>query len=87
MLQLVNGFWVEQVVLAIPTPLVFSSTIEFPILGAPLGKRQAMAPFNFCSYGIDPNAPDPGCSPGKIAVNKASIQSNCFKDLGATIAL
>src|SRR5215472_12122745 len=87
LLELVDRLGIEQVIFTAVPPLVLAADIEDMAVGRAIGESALMAQENFLSDDIDPDAFNPGGSPGKVFVDELLFQADGFEDLSAPIAL
>ena len=87
LLELVNGLGIEQVILALATPLVLAAHVERPALRGTIRERAAMTALHFAGDLLHPDALDAGRGPGEVLVHHGFVDADGFEDLRTAVRL
>ena len=87
MLQLEHGLGVEEVVLALATPLVLAADGELAVreLARALGVRELVPARDLAGDDVEVDALDPRRGAGEVLVDEALLQPDGLEDLGAGV--
>ena len=86
-LQLVHRIGIEQVVLAIATPLIPATDIERGVLRLPVGEGGSVTNFDIARDLLHADAFHAGRCPSEVAIHDGLVNTDCLEDLSAAVGL
>ena len=86
-LQLVHRIGIEQVVLAIATPLIPATDIERGVLRLPVGEGGPVTNFDVAGDLLHTDTFHAGRCPGEVAIHDGLVDADRLEDLGAAVGL
>ncbi len=86
-LQFENGVRIEQMILAIASPLVFTAPLEVGPFHRPVREGIMVPQADFIGDHIETDTADAGGRPGEVLINELLIEADRLEDLCAPVAL
>src|SRR5207249_2893732 len=86
-LELEDGVGVEQVILPVAPPLIFTARVELGERARKILEGAAMSLDRFLGDDVDADAADPRRRPREVLVDERTIEADRLEDLRAAVAL
>ena len=84
-LELEDGVGIEEMILAVPPPLILAAPVELGLAHRPLGEGAMVPREDFLRHHVHPDAPDARGRPGEVAVHEGLLEPDGLEDLGRAV--